>query len=154
MSRRRGACPALFTPMQTGDGLLARMLPAEGITPTAFAAFCAAAPRHGNGTIEASSLETCRLHLGHFCRELGEGLPLAELNLSALIPAGEAHARAFPENGRNRRIEAASVAFDGESQGPVRAGDFLDRDIFPGGILFAVDRDNAVVILNAGLGGG
>ncbi|MFZ0838474.1 MAG: precorrin-3B synthase [Xanthobacteraceae bacterium] len=55
MSHRRGACPALFTPMQTGDGLLARILPAEGITPAAFAAFCAAARRHGNGTIEVSA---------------------------------------------------------------------------------------------------
>ncbi len=55
MSLRRGACPALFTPMQTGDGLLARILPAEHITPTAFAAFCAAARRHGNGTIEVSA---------------------------------------------------------------------------------------------------
>ena len=25
---------------------------------------------HGNGTIEANSLDTCRLHLGHFCRML------------------------------------------------------------------------------------
>jgi precorrin-3B synthase len=55
LSHRRGACPALFTPMQTGDGLLARILPAEGITPAAFAAFCAAARRHGNGTIEVSA---------------------------------------------------------------------------------------------------
>jgi precorrin-3B synthase len=55
MSQRRGACPALFTPMQTGDGLLARFVPAERITPAAFAAFCAAARRHGNGTIEVSA---------------------------------------------------------------------------------------------------
>ena len=55
MSQRRGACPALFTPMQTGDGLLARIVPAERITPGAFAAFCAAARRHGNGTIEVSA---------------------------------------------------------------------------------------------------
>jgi precorrin-3B synthase len=55
MSQRRGACPALFTPMQTGDGLLARILPAEGITPAAFAALCVAARRHGNGTIEVSA---------------------------------------------------------------------------------------------------
>jgi precorrin-3B synthase len=55
MSQRRGACPALFTPMQTGDGLLARLLPAERITPAAFVAFCAAARRHGNGTIEVSA---------------------------------------------------------------------------------------------------
>jgi precorrin-3B synthase len=55
MSQRRGACPALFTPMQTGDGLLARIVPAERMTPVAFAAFCAAARRHGNGTIEVSA---------------------------------------------------------------------------------------------------
>jgi precorrin-3B synthase len=55
MSQRRGTCPALFTPMQTGDGLLARIQPAEAITPAAFAAFCAAAQQHGNGTIEVSA---------------------------------------------------------------------------------------------------
>jgi hypothetical protein len=26
---------------------------------------------HANGTIEANSLDTCRLHLRHFCRVLG-----------------------------------------------------------------------------------
>jgi precorrin-3B synthase len=35
MNTRRGACPALFTPMQTGDGLLVRIVPADAITPTA-----------------------------------------------------------------------------------------------------------------------
>jgi precorrin-3B synthase len=55
MSQRRGACPTLFTPMQTGDGLLARILPGEGVTPAAFGALCAAARRHGNGTIEVSA---------------------------------------------------------------------------------------------------
>ena len=34
---------------------------------------------HGNGTIEANSLDTCKLHLGHFCRVLGEGFLLPEL---------------------------------------------------------------------------
>jgi precorrin-3B synthase len=52
---RRGACPALFTPMQTGDGLLARIVPADCITPAAFVAFCEAARRHGNGTIEVTA---------------------------------------------------------------------------------------------------
>ena len=55
MSQRRGACPALFAPMQTGDGLLARILPAERVTPEAFVAFCTTAQRHGNGTIEISA---------------------------------------------------------------------------------------------------
>jgi precorrin-3B synthase len=41
--------------MQTGDGLLARIVPAESITPAAFAAFCEAARRHGNGIIEVTA---------------------------------------------------------------------------------------------------
>ncbi len=39
---------------------------------------------HGNGTIEANSLDTCKLHLRHFCRVLGDGSPLGELSLSRL----------------------------------------------------------------------
>jgi integrase len=39
---------------------------------------------HGNGTIEANSLDTARLHLNHFGRVLGDGLPLGELNLGKL----------------------------------------------------------------------
>lgn len=30
---RRGACPALSRPMATGDGLLVRLVPAEGGSP-------------------------------------------------------------------------------------------------------------------------
>ena len=39
---------------------------------------------HANGTIEANSLKTCKLHLGHLTRELGSGFPLAELSLAKL----------------------------------------------------------------------
>jgi integrase len=39
---------------------------------------------HANGTIEANSLDTCKLHLGHFCRLLGEGFPLGELSMAKL----------------------------------------------------------------------
>lgn len=49
---RRGACPSLAMPMQTGDGLLARISPVGGIAPAAFAGLCAAAQRHGNGVVE------------------------------------------------------------------------------------------------------
>jgi integrase len=37
-----------------------------------------------NGTVESNSLDTCRLHLSHFCRLLGDGLPLGEVNLAGL----------------------------------------------------------------------
>jgi integrase len=39
---------------------------------------------HGNGTIEANTLDTCRLHLNHFCRFLGDAFPLQELTLAKL----------------------------------------------------------------------
>jgi integrase len=39
---------------------------------------------HGNGTLEANTLDTCRLHLGHFCRLLGAGCPLGGLSLAGL----------------------------------------------------------------------
>lgn len=54
-SLRRGACPSLSAPMPTGDGLLARLIPAGPIALEKFVAFCAAAQRHGNGTIEVST---------------------------------------------------------------------------------------------------
>ena len=39
---------------------------------------------HANGTIEANSLDTCKLHLNHFVRVLGEGFPLGELALAKM----------------------------------------------------------------------
>jgi precorrin-3B synthase len=41
--------------MQTGDGLLARIVPVEHVTPATFAAFFRAAARHGNGAVEISA---------------------------------------------------------------------------------------------------
>src|SRR5947208_1421820 len=39
---------------------------------------------HSNGTIEANSLETAKLHFSHFCRTLGEAFPLSELSPAKL----------------------------------------------------------------------
>jgi precorrin-3B synthase len=52
---RRGACPGLSAPMQTGDGLLARLMPLGDMSTRAFIGFCKAARRHGNGTIEVTA---------------------------------------------------------------------------------------------------
>jgi precorrin-3B synthase len=54
--RRRGACPGLTAPMQTGDGLLVR-LASQGVPIGLEAAIvlCAAARRHGNGIIEVTA---------------------------------------------------------------------------------------------------
>ena len=37
---------------------------------------------YANGTIEANSLDTCKLHLNHFVRALGEGFPIGDLSLA------------------------------------------------------------------------
>jgi precorrin-3B synthase len=53
---RRGACPALSAPMQTGDGLLVRLNPvAGGLSPAQLAGVCEAAEAHGNGVIEVTA---------------------------------------------------------------------------------------------------
>jgi precorrin-3B synthase len=52
---RRGWCPGLSSPMRTGDGLLVRFLPADHIPIGSLIALCAAARRHGNGTVEVTA---------------------------------------------------------------------------------------------------
>lgn len=52
----RGACPALAAPMQTGDGLLARLNPVrEGLSANQLIGLCESASRHGNGIVEITS---------------------------------------------------------------------------------------------------
>ncbi|KAB1089570.1 precorrin-3B synthase [Neorhizobium galegae] len=52
---RRGACPALSAPMQTGDGLLARVALIDVITPAQLAELCRLTQRHGNGILDISA---------------------------------------------------------------------------------------------------
>ncbi len=54
-SMRRGACPSLATPMQTGDGLLVRLRPAGALTPTQLRKLATLAERFGNGLIEVTA---------------------------------------------------------------------------------------------------
>lgn len=54
--QRRGACPALSTPMQTGDGLLVRLNPVDGgLSPKALIGLSESATRHGNGIMEVTA---------------------------------------------------------------------------------------------------
>lgn len=54
--RRRGACPSLAAPMQTGDGLLARLnLGGQTMPLDVATALCEAARRYGSGIIEVTS---------------------------------------------------------------------------------------------------
>src|SRR3982074_771363 len=48
----RGACPSIAAPMQTGDGLLVRLIPVEPMDIDKLCILCTAAEEHGNGIIE------------------------------------------------------------------------------------------------------
>ncbi|MCT7666521.1 precorrin-3B synthase [Shinella kummerowiae] len=53
---RRGACPSIATPMQTGDGLLVRLRPvAPALTADDLLALADLARAHGNGLIEITA---------------------------------------------------------------------------------------------------
>ena len=53
---RRGLCPTLAAPMQTGDGLLVRLNPvASGFSPKTLIGLCEAALSHGNGIVEVTA---------------------------------------------------------------------------------------------------
>ena len=52
---RRGYCPGLSAPMQTGDGLLARLRPIGTVSLAAFKNLCGAARQYGNGIIEVTA---------------------------------------------------------------------------------------------------
>jgi precorrin-3B synthase len=52
---RRGVCPALSAPMQTGDGLLSRVAFTGYVSPQDFITLCALATRHGNGLVDITA---------------------------------------------------------------------------------------------------
>lgn len=52
---RRGVCPALSAPMQTGDGLLSRVAFTDAISPRDLERLCALATRHGNGLLDITA---------------------------------------------------------------------------------------------------
>lgn len=74
---RRGTCPSLDAPMETGDGLLARLPPAA-MPPEAWVALAHAARRAGNGLLDITSRGSVQLR----------GLRAETLDLAAeLVPA-------------------------------------------------------------------
>ncbi|NTE87579.1 precorrin-3B synthase [Agrobacterium rubi] len=52
---RRGVCPALSAPMQTGDGLLSRIAFTDHVSPSDLEALCALAMEHGNGLMDITA---------------------------------------------------------------------------------------------------
>lgn len=96
--RRRGACPSLAAPMQTGDGLLARLnLGGQTVSLDAAGALCEAACQHGNGIIEVTSRGSFQVRglrhdsapafieaVGEIDIDVPEGVPVAVSPLAGL----------------------------------------------------------------------
>src|SRR5664280_1096429 len=70
------------------------------------------------------------------------GFDGAQLDLAALVPAGEAHAGTLAQNRRDGSVEVLAVAFDGEVHRAEGAGDFLEADVFPSRVLLVVQPDD------------
>jgi precorrin-3B synthase len=97
---RRGACPTLSTPMRTGDGLLVRLNPADGVlSPWQLAEVARAAARFGNGRMEITSKGSLQIRgltassapqLAAFVDSLGiavrSGIPVETAPLAGLDP--------------------------------------------------------------------
>jgi precorrin-3B synthase len=122
-SRRRGACPGLTAPMQTGDGLLVRLAnPGTTIGLDAAAALCAEARRHGNGIIEVTARGSIQIRgltavsapafadaVAALDIDAGDGVPILTDPLAGLEPEQTSDARGLADALR-RRLAAASFS--------------------------------------------
>jgi precorrin-3B synthase len=120
---RRGACPALDAPMQTGDGLLLRLSPASGgLSPNQLVALCESAGRNGNGMVEVTARGSLQFRgfdadsAGRFAEDVAgagvavrTGVPVEIGPLAGLEPTEIADPRPLADAIR-AGIEAAGLA--------------------------------------------
>lgn len=82
---RRGACPSLSSPMQTGDGLLVRINPKFGnLSPRQLAGIATAAHWHGNGVLEITSRGSLQVRGLSLVSAASFGEDIAALGIDAL----------------------------------------------------------------------
>jgi precorrin-3B synthase len=124
---RRGACPGLTAPMQTGDGLLVRLATGGGtITLDAMAALCAAARHHGNGIIEITARGSIQIRgltpasaqafadtVAMLAIDASDGVPIVTDPLAGLAPAPSIDSQALASALRQRLAVAAFTAMLG-----------------------------------------
>ena len=155
---RRGACPALSAPMQTGDGLLVRLNPvAGGLLPKSLIGLGESASRHGNGIMEVTARGSLQIRgltpasarlLAMEVNALGiavrTGVPVETGPLAGLDPQEIADPRPLAERIR-AAIEAAGLP---PRLGPkvsviVDGGGRLGMDVVTADVRLAAVRTNA-----------
>lgn len=83
---RRGACPSLPAPMQTGDGLLARLQPLQPLTLQQLSGLAGLARELGNGIVEVTARG--KLQLRGLTSASAPRLPEAVAALGIIVPQG------------------------------------------------------------------
>ena len=165
---RRGACPALSKPMQTGDGLLVRLNPvAGGLPPKSLIDLGESALRHGNGIMEvtargslqirgltAESARRLAAEVDAFGIAVRTGVPVETGPLAGVDPQEVADPRPLAERIRATAEEAGlpprlgpkvSVIVDGGGQ--------LTMDAMTADVRLVAVRTNAGVRWNISVAG-
>jgi precorrin-3B synthase len=121
LAHRRGRCPALAQPLETGDGLLARLRPNGRTLPLqAFAELCTAASVHGNGVLEVTTRGSVQVRGLTLASAPAFAATVAALGIHAEEPVPLAtHPLAGLEPGETR---AALAIADALRRAPARAG--------------------------------
>jgi precorrin-3B synthase len=147
--RRRGACPGLAAPMQTGDGLLARLAPGGAtIGLDAAAALCAAARRHGNRIIEITARGSIQIRgltaasapdfadaVAALRIDSGDRVPILTDPLAGLAPDQTIDAVSLADTLRQRLAAASFAAMLGPKVSvAIDAGTTLHLDTAPADI--------------------
>jgi precorrin-3B synthase len=127
----RGACPGIATPMPTGDGLLARLIPHEPIAIGALVSLCAASQQHGNGIIEITQRGSLQIRglseasAPAFARvvaslEIGvdDGLPLLTSPLLGLDASGPGTEETFDPRALVSALKNATLLNSARSTDP------------------------------------
>lgn len=159
-AQRRGACPALSAPMQTGDGMLVRLNPvAGGLAPKALIGLSESAARHGNGIMEVTArgsiqirglTPTSAVALADEVNALGiavrTGVPVETGPLAGLDPSETADPRPLAEAIRAALGEAGLVSELGPKVSVVIDGSgCIGLDAILGDVrLVAIHRDGDV----------
>jgi precorrin-3B synthase len=156
----RGACPSLAAPLQTGDGLLARLVLTDALTPAQLAGLARAAARLGNGLIEVTARGNLQVRgltratapaLAEAVTELGlpasSGLPVLTSPLAGLDRAEIADPRPLAAEIRRRAatlerrlLPKVSVVVDG--------GGALHLDAVPADIRLTASPEGWLIALD------
>jgi len=153
--------------MQTGDGLLVRLMPVGTIQNKAFAGLCAAAREHGNGIIEVTARGSIQVRgltatsAPFFAQSIGaldiaaaEGVPVLSNALAGLDPTEILDAAMLAADLRRALADASLAArLAPKVSVVVDGGGTLKLDEIAADVRLCAERTDGGDVLRVGLGG-